>query len=126
MQLRDLADLPLLLTARRYNPPLVDLITGACRDAGFEPVPGPVHSSLQDTLAAFGAGASGWTVLYAAHARQLATGRVKYLPVGEPRDEEDAGDAPLCLPTVLAVRQSMPRIRLLPLLAACRESGRQA
>lgn len=54
VQLRDLADLPLLLTARRYNPPLVDLITGACRDAGFEPVPGPVHSSLQDTLAAFG------------------------------------------------------------------------
>lgn len=125
VQLRDLAELPLLLTARRFNPPLVDLITGACRDAGFEPVPGPAHSSLQDTLAAFGAGAAGWTVLYAAHARQLATGRVKFLAVGEPRAEAGRGDTPLCLPTVLAVRQSMPRIRLASLLAACRESGRR-
>jgi DNA-binding transcriptional LysR family regulator len=118
VDLRELAHLPLRLTARRFNPPLVDLVTGACRDAGFEPVPGPSHSSLQDTLAAFGAGVAGWTVLYAAHARQLATARVRFLPVLEP----GPGGAPLSLPAVLAVRGSMPRARLAPLLAACRET----
>lgn len=123
VELRELADLPLLLTARRFNPPLVDLITSACRDAGFEPAPGPPHSGLQDTLAAFGAGAPGWTVVYAAHARQLATSRVKFLSVDEPGSAAGSGGTPLCLPTVLAVRQSMPRIRLAPLLAACRETG---
>jgi len=124
VELRDLAHLPLILTARRFNPPLVDLITGACRDAGFEPVPGPAHSGLQDTLAAFGAGMSGWTVLYAAHARQLATARVKFLPVSEPPRDGGVAGAVLCLSTVLAVRQSTPRIRLVPLLTACRESAR--
>jgi DNA-binding transcriptional LysR family regulator len=118
VELRELAHLPLRLTARRFNPPLVDLITGACRDAGFEPVPGPSHSNLQDTLAAFGAGAAGWTVLYAAHARQLATARVTFLSVREPGPD----GAPLSLPTVLAVRESMLRARLAPLLAACRET----
>lgn len=127
VELRELANLPLWLTARRFNPPLVDLITTACHDAGFEPVPGPPHSGLQDTLAAFGAGAPGWTVLYAAHARQLATARVKFLPVNEPGSEAGVATrgTPLCLSTVIAVRQSMPRIRLAPLLAACRETGGQ-
>ncbi|WP_307846816.1 LysR family transcriptional regulator [Actinospica durhamensis] len=119
--LRDVAHLPLLLTARRFNPPLVDLVTRACRDAGFEPVPGPPHSGLQDTLAAFGAGAPGWTVLYAAHARQLATGRVRFLRVEAPGGESPSAGAYLCLPAVLAVRASTPRARLAPLLAACRE-----
>lgn len=118
VELGELAHLPLRLTARRFNPPLVDLVTGACRDAGFEPVPGHTQSSLQDTLAAFGAGAAGWTVLYAAHARQLATARVAFLPVSEP----GPGGAPLSLPAVLAVRESMPRAWLTPLLAACRET----
>lgn len=129
LELRDLAHLPLILTARRLNPPLVDLVTGACRDAGFEPVPGQARSSLQDTLAAIGAGTPGWTVLYAAHARQLATSRVKFLPIWEPLAQQGPGDSPcrararLGLPAVLAVRRSMPRTRLAPLLAACRASG---
>lgn len=49
--LAELTGLPLYLTARRNNPPLVDLVVDACQDAGFEPVPGPPHSSLQDTPA---------------------------------------------------------------------------
>ncbi|MGN5378789.1 LysR family substrate-binding domain-containing protein [Streptomyces lasalocidi] len=40
VELGELAGLPLYLTARRNNPPLVDLVVGACRDAGFEPVAG--------------------------------------------------------------------------------------
>ncbi len=121
VHLRDLARLPLLLTARRFNPPLVDLVTGACRDAGFEPEPGPPHSSLQDTLAAFGAGVPGWTVLYATHAQGLATARVKFLPVDVSDGASPSSGVPLCLPAVLAVRATMPRARLAPLLAACRE-----
>ncbi|MFB9837645.1 hypothetical protein ACFFNX_36270, partial [Actinoallomurus acaciae] len=97
------------------NPSLVDLVMGACRDAGFEPVLGPSHGSLQDTLAALGAGAPGWTVLYAGHARRLRGGRVTFLPVRSP-------DA-LSLPTVLAVRDAADPGRVRPLLAACREAA---
>jgi DNA-binding transcriptional LysR family regulator len=110
-----LAGLPLYLTARRRNPPLVDLVTDACRDAGFEPLPGPGHSSLQDTLAALGAGAPGWTVVYAAHAEQLATTRVAFRPACGPG---------LVLPAALAVREGeLPR-RVRLLLDACRAAGR--
>lgn len=112
-----LAGLPLYLTGRRHNPPLVDLVTDACRDAGFEPVPGPAHSSLQDTLAALGAGVAGWTVVYAAHAEQLATTRVAFRPVEGPG---------LALPAALAVREGeLPR-RVRLLLDACRAPGRAA
>jgi DNA-binding transcriptional LysR family regulator len=118
VEIAQLADLPMRLVPRRTNPPLVDLITGACRDAGFEPVPGPAGGTLQDMLASFAAGAPGWTVLYAAHARQLATARVGFLPLHEP-----GADGPqLALPTVLAVRTGIPRTRLDQLLAACRFS----
>jgi hypothetical protein len=41
VRLTELADLPLRLTARAANPPLVDLVLGACARAGFEPVLGP-------------------------------------------------------------------------------------
>ncbi|WP_306337140.1 LysR family transcriptional regulator, partial [Streptomyces sp. KL118A] len=54
--LGDLAGLPLTITARRDNPPLVDLVVGACGDAGFEPVPGASGGSLQDRLATIRAG----------------------------------------------------------------------
>ncbi|MFF2146398.1 hypothetical protein [Kitasatospora sp. NPDC058190] len=37
VDLAQLAELPLHLTEHRSNPPLVDLVVGACRDAGFEP-----------------------------------------------------------------------------------------
>ncbi|WIM99680.1 LysR family transcriptional regulator [Actinoplanes oblitus] len=108
--LAGLAGLPLYLTPRRANPPLVDLVLGACRDAGFEPVPGPPASTLEDTLAAFGAGARGWTVVYAAAARQVHHPRVAFLPV------------PLALPTSLVVPAAGDRAG--PLLAACRRVAR--
>lgn len=56
VDLRELAGLPLRLVARRDNPALVDLVVTACHEAGFEPLPGPPGGSLQDSLAAIGAG----------------------------------------------------------------------
>jgi len=111
--LAELSELPLYLTERRNNPSLVDLVMEACRDAGFEPVPGPAHSSLQDTLAALGAGASGWTVVYAAAARQVRNSRVVFLPVR----------GALSLPTVLAVPADDAE-RSQGLVEACREVAR--
>ncbi|MBB5119725.1 LysR family transcriptional regulator [Streptomyces eurocidicus] len=108
--LADLAGLPLRLTDRRNNPPLVDLVVSACRDAGFAPVPGPPSSSLQNTLAAIGAASPMWTVVYASHARQLRTGKVAFRPV--------RGEG-LSLPTALAVHPSSPPAALGALLAAC-------
>lgn len=119
VELPDLAGMPLYLTARRNNPPLVDLVVGACRDAGFEPVPGPRNSSLQDTLAALGAGTSGWSVLYAAHAARLAGERVAFLPV---RDTAGRG-TDLVVPTALAVHRTVPSAGLTALLDACRAVG---
>ncbi|MEU9097677.1 LysR family transcriptional regulator [Streptomyces sp. NPDC048361] len=91
--LSDLAALPLGITDRRSNPALVDLVVGACHAAGFEPAPGPVGGSLQNTLAAIGTG-SLWTVVYAAHARALHTPRVAFRPVRAPG---------LSLPTALVI-----------------------
>lgn len=114
-----LAELPLRLVPRRTHPPLVDLVTGACRDAGFEPVPGPSGGTLQDVLASFAAGPAGWTVLYEVHAKSLSTARVRFLPLHEPGPD----GAQLALPTVLAVRAAMPKARLAALLAACRRTA---
>lgn len=119
VDLAELAGLPLYLTARRDNPPLVDLVMGACRDAGFEPVPGPQRSSLQDTLAALGAGTPGWSVVYAAHAAQLATERVAFRAVRGP----GGAGSPLVLPTALAVHRSEPPAHLGEFLKACRVVG---
>ncbi|WP_331743211.1 LysR family transcriptional regulator [Kitasatospora sp. NBC_01300] len=123
VDLARLSALPLHLTERRNNPPLVDLVTAACRDAGFEPVPGPPHSSLQDTLAALGAGVAGWTVVYAAHAHQLRGGQVAFLPVRSPAGARSA-EAMLSLPTVLAVHGAAAPERVRLLLEACREAAR--
>ncbi len=112
--LEDLAGLPLRLTERRVNPPLVDLVVTACQEAGFEPVPAPASSSLQDTLAAIGAATPLWTVVYAAHARLLHSTRVAFRPVRGPG---------LALPTSLAVRRSAPTARLDVLLEACAEAA---
>jgi DNA-binding transcriptional LysR family regulator len=78
VELKDLRDLPLRITQRRTNPPLVDLVMSACAAAGFEPVLGPRSSSLQDTHAAIGAGSPSWTVIYESHARLLREGRVAF------------------------------------------------
>lgn len=107
--LDELAGLPLSITARRVNPALVDLVIGARHDAGFEPLPGPVSGSLQDTLATIGARPL-WTVVYASHARVLRTPRVAFVPFRAP------GPA---LGTGLAVHGSAPTPYLGGLLAAC-------
>ncbi|MCT9079832.1 LysR family transcriptional regulator [Streptomyces fulvoviolaceus] len=106
----DLAGLPLSLTERRNNPALVDLVVGACHEAGFEPLPGPTSGSLQDTLATIGTRPL-WTVVYASHARVLHSPRVAFVPFRTPG---------LALSTGLAVRasaQSPPHVDTL--LLAC-------
>ncbi|MEV6841407.1 LysR family transcriptional regulator [Streptomyces sp. NPDC051133] len=109
IELTDLAALPLALTARRNNPALVDLVLGACRAAGFDPVPGPAGGSLQDTLATIGARPL-WTVVYASHARVLHTPRVAYVPFAAPG---------LALATGLAVPVAGPSPHLEKLVPAC-------
>ncbi|MGW4696043.1 LysR substrate-binding domain-containing protein [Kitasatospora cineracea] len=108
VDLADLATLPLLLTERRNHPTLVDLVTAACAEAGFRPLLGPPHSTLQNTLASIGTGAPMWTVVYAANARMTNTRRIAFRP----------SRTPLTLPVSLAVRRSAPLPRLL--LATCR------
>ncbi|MFH9354509.1 LysR family transcriptional regulator [Kitasatospora sp. NPDC017646] len=110
VDLADLAALPLRLTDRRNNPALVDLVMGACAEAGFRPVLGPAHGALQDTLASIGTGTPMWTVVYAVNARMTNSHRVAFRPCR----------TRLALPTSLAVRRSAPLPRLL--LAACRET----
>ncbi|MEU5185699.1 LysR substrate-binding domain-containing protein [Streptomyces klenkii] len=104
--LAELAELPLRLTERRNHPSLVDLVLGSCRRAGFEPVPGPAYSSLQDTLAAIGSGTPMWTVVYAGNARRMTLPRVAFVPFAAPG---------LRLPVELVVRGGASS-RLLALL----------
>ncbi|AEW93258.1 MULTISPECIES: LysR family transcriptional regulator [Streptomycetaceae] len=110
VSLAELAALPLRLTPRRNNPPLVDLVLTACREAGFEPIPGPPASTLEDTLAAIGAGTPMWTVVYAAHAARLRVSRVAFVPFGPPG---------LTITTALAVHRADPAPGTRELLAAC-------
>ncbi|MFK0046298.1 LysR family transcriptional regulator [Streptomyces sp. NPDC090741] len=110
LAISDLAGLRLCITARRNNPALVDLVVGACHSAGFEPLPGPVSGSLQNTLATIGAGSIPmWTVVYAAHARVLLSPRVAFRPFRAPG---------LALPIGLAVRRETPPAALEVLLRA--------
>ncbi|MFD9792220.1 LysR substrate-binding domain-containing protein [Streptomyces sp. NPDC059070] len=107
----DLRDLGLCITARRNHPALVDLVVGACHSVGFEPLPGPVSGSLQDTLATIGAGSRPlWTVVYASHARVLHSPRIAFRPFRAPG---------LALSTGLAVRGGAPSTGLELLLRAC-------
>ncbi|TCC39069.1 LysR family transcriptional regulator [Kribbella capetownensis] len=76
--LKELRTLPLRITSRRDNPPLVDLVMSACSAEGFEPVLGPRSSNLQDTHASIGAGPPSWTVIYESHAQVLREGRVAF------------------------------------------------
>ncbi|HEU5331865.1 MAG TPA: LysR family transcriptional regulator [Actinocrinis sp.] len=134
IDVRELASLPLRLTARRNNPALVDLVVGACRDAGFEPVAGAPSTSLQDTLAALAAGAPGWTVLYAGHADQLAPGRIRFLPlmVSDGADGNGGGGAgggevrPLSIVTGIAVRAGAAQGKVEKLVRACRAVGTES
>jgi DNA-binding transcriptional LysR family regulator len=114
LTLTDLAKLPLWLVERRTNRALVDLVVRACRDAGFEPTLGRVYPGLQETLAAFGAGTPGWTVMYEAHARQLAFRHIVFRTLREPD---------LSLPTLLAVGRATPETAAAALAASCREAA---
>ncbi|MGV9562220.1 LysR substrate-binding domain-containing protein [Streptomyces sp. NPDC003480] len=107
--LDELAGLPLSITSRAANPALVDLVVGACRAAGFEPMPAPVSGSLHDTLATIGTRPL-WTVVYASHAQVLHAPRVAFVPFRKPG---------LALPTGLAVRAAAPPPYLDELLSAC-------
>jgi DNA-binding transcriptional LysR family regulator len=114
--LKELSELPLRITGRRNNPPLVDLVMSACAAEGFEPVLGPQSNSLQDTHAAIGAGMPSWTVIYESHARLLREGRVVFR---RPRPR-------LALTTSLAVPAGTTVSGdLAVLLAACRKASDQ-
>jgi DNA-binding transcriptional LysR family regulator len=105
LPLARLAELPLRLPARDANPPLVDLVLGACRAAGFEPRRAPALDE-QDMLAAIAAGPPTWTVYYAAQAELVAAAGVAFRP-SEPA---------LALPTLLALPAGRSHDAL---LAAC-------
>ncbi|ANZ15566.1 transcriptional regulator [Streptomyces noursei ATCC 11455] len=117
LSLGELAGVPLALTDRRHNPPLVDLVVTVCHGAGFTPAPGPRYDSLDATLAAIGACttlAGMWTVVYDAHARRLPAPGVAYLPFRNPGME---------LTTSLAVRRAGPPDGVDLLLRACAAAG---
>ncbi|WP_067815619.1 LysR substrate-binding domain-containing protein [Nocardia inohanensis] len=109
VQLADLAAIPLRLTERRNHPALVDLVLSACVRAGFEPVPAPTSTTLQDTLAAVGSGSPMWTVVYGSNALQVNNRRVAFRPFADPG---------MALPIALAVRAdaASPTLRLLAAL----------
>ncbi|MEW1691480.1 LysR substrate-binding domain-containing protein [Streptomyces sp. NPDC091265] len=111
LDLADLATLPLRIAPREANPHLVDLIAGACRSAGFEPVMGPAFTTDQDTFAAIGSGKPTWTVVYSAKAAIMPTARTVFRPFAPP--------AP-AMQTYLAVRPTTSTRLLAPLLNACR------
>ena len=116
IRLKDLRELPLRITERRTNPPLVDLVMSACAAEGFEPVLGPRSNNLQDTHAAIGAGSPSWTVIYESHARLLREGRVVFR----------RPDPRLALTTSLVVpAETTVSGDLAVLLEACRKASDQ-
>jgi DNA-binding transcriptional LysR family regulator len=109
VELPALAELPLRIVSRRLNPPLVDLLLGACAAAGFTPILGAHPDTLENTLAAMTVGPASWTVLYEAHARTLHLPQVVFRPT----------DPELVMPTALAVREDATSRTVAPLLRAC-------
>lgn len=105
VEIADLTAMPLRIAPRHTNPHLVDLIIGACRDAGFEPVMGPAFTTDQDTLAAIGSSKPTWTVFYSSKAAILCVTRTTFRPFAPP--------AP-ALQTYLAVRPATSARRLAP------------
>jgi hypothetical protein len=109
VDLSDLATLPLRIVPRRLNPPLVDMVLGACAAAGFTPLPGGHLGSLQDLIAAVGAGPPSWSVIYESQAQTLRQPLVVFRPT-EPA---------LTMPTALAVPADATSRMVAPLLRAC-------
>jgi DNA-binding transcriptional LysR family regulator len=107
--LAELATLPLRIVPRRLNPPLVDLVLGACANAGFTPVPGGYPGSLEDLIAAVGSGPPSWTVIYEPQAHTMRQPLVVFL-----RTEPE-----LIMPTALAVPADATSRQVAPLLRAC-------
>jgi len=99
VELRALADLPLSQASQSANPGVHDLITAACRAAGFTPRPGPPFGSIQDLLAAHVAAGRCWTLLYATTPAAAIPSDVALLPT----------DPGLHIPTGLAVPQPARR-----------------
>ena len=100
------------IVARQDNARFRDLIEQACIDAGFDPLPGPAFTNLQDTLAEIGTGPSSWTALYASAAAQLVVRRVAFRPVEG-----------LTAHTYLAVPPGPPSPAVRLLLRACATAG---
>src|SRR4051812_37208183 len=75
----ELARLPLRSVARRTNPALIDLVLGACGDAGHAPQLVEHDGPVETLLAAVAAGAPSWTVLYETHAQMLNPARVAFV-----------------------------------------------
>jgi DNA-binding transcriptional LysR family regulator len=107
--LKGLADMPLRIVSRRLNAPLVDLVLGACADAGFTPPLADHPEGIENVIAAIAAGPPTWTVLYEAHARMLHQTLAAFR----------LSDPPLVMPTALAVREDATSRALAPLLRAC-------
>jgi DNA-binding transcriptional LysR family regulator len=109
--LSQLQALPLRLPDRDRNPPLVDLVIGACRGAGFEPRLAPALDD-QDMLAAIAGAEPTWTVYYAAQAEVLAgmAGGVAFRALADP---------PLRMPTLLALPATRSEPALDALVDAC-------
>ncbi|WP_253772844.1 LysR family transcriptional regulator [Goodfellowiella coeruleoviolacea] len=109
VELADLAGMSVRLVDRARNAPLHDLVVGACRAAGFDPVFGPPFTTLQDTLAMVGASKDTWTVLYESQAGRVPTPRVAFR----------ATATPISMTTLLAVSETNPPWCLDALLRAC-------
>lgn len=104
LMLHQLADLPLRLVPRKDSPAFVDMITEACRSAGFEPTLGPPFTTLQNSLAEIGAGPPTWTVLYEGTICTIPPKRVAYRPLA---------DNSMAITTSLAVRSMTPMVKRL-------------
>ncbi len=89
--LRALADLPLARTDRAFNPGVYDLISQACRSAGFQPLAGPALASIQDLVVGPIAAGQCWTLLYRSTAPTTTAVHVM------------APQPPIVVPTGLAV-----------------------
>ncbi len=65
VRLEQLAGLPARLPVHGCDTLLLDVVLGACRSAGFEPLPGRPAGAVEHTLIEVGSGPATWAALYA-------------------------------------------------------------